>query len=110
VTLTEFLNIFFSLLSSCSSFRDSTYEQEAADVDEDLNGIDKIFEGIGYPPIYQSTQIMSGMTSSAPHPTNQTKAFLCLTWILVDFLDISYMNPNLYKRRTLNHVLMCLYS
>ncbi|XP_059484806.1 tyrosine-protein kinase Abl isoform X3 [Neocloeon triangulifer] len=35
-----------SLLSSCSSFRDSTYEQDAADGDEDLNGIDKIFEGI----------------------------------------------------------------
>ncbi|CAB3359411.1 Hypothetical predicted protein [Cloeon dipterum] len=35
-----------SLLSSCSSFRDSTYDQEAVDADDDLNGIEKIFEGI----------------------------------------------------------------
>jgi hypothetical protein len=42
-----------SLLSSCSSFRDSTYadhdplgHMENQDDTSDLNGIDKIFEGI----------------------------------------------------------------
>jgi len=49
-----------SLLSSCSSFRDSAYQEQdqqnvevstmTLDDGTDLNGIDKIFEGI---PLYQ---------------------------------------------------------
>jgi len=43
----DFTSICRSLLSSCSSFRDSTYaDQEHGDDAADLNGIDDIFQGI----------------------------------------------------------------
>jgi hypothetical protein len=56
------LHVFYgSLLSSCSSFRDSAYQEQdqqnievstmTLDDGTDLNGIDKIFEGILLYPI-----------------------------------------------------------